>query len=365
MIRIDPTKTQNFSSESQKDAPQKTPLNASSLLTHRVTSPSSDHSCMKEGEKIYFSATKVLNKASATLSEPFQTVPSIALASLLPSDADFEQGVSYEKSGNLEQSFLCYKIAAEKGHAGAQYRLGLLYYRGKRIAKEYETAVAWFRRAAEQGHDRAQYYLGHCYGSGRGVKKELPAALVWLNKAAEQNCVDAKNALGILYTNEISIKNTKEALEWFSQAAKEGHPDAQNNLGIFYNHHVDSHCFTDARGMHIHHSAAFWRAIRSRSIGWFRLAAEQGHSDAQFNLAACYYRGDGVKQDYSEALLWYRKAAEQEHADAQFNLAVCYFQGKGGKQNYAEALLWCRKAAEQGHLTAQFNLSVFMSRINK
>ena len=31
---------------------------------------------------------------------------------------------------------------------------------------------------------------------------------------------------------------------------------------------------------------------------WFKLAAEQGHVDAQFKLGALYYDGRGVTQDY-------------------------------------------------------------------
>jgi TPR repeat protein len=33
-----------------------------------------------------------------------------------------------------------------------------------------------------------------------------------------------------------------------------------------------------------------------------------------------YANGQGVPQDYGEAIRWYRKAAEQGFADAQFNL---------------------------------------------
>jgi len=34
-------------------------------------------------------------------------------------------------------------------------------------------------------------------------------------------------------------------------------------------------------------------------------------------LGVCYKDGEGVKQDYSQAVEWYRKAAEQGHDDAQ------------------------------------------------
>ena len=66
-----------------------------------------------------------------------------------------------------------------------------------------------------------------------------------------------------------------------------------------------------------------------------------------------YDQGEGVKQDYAEAVRWYRKAADQGDADAQFCLGVMYYNGNGVKQDYAEAVRWYFKAAEQGHEEAK------------
>ena len=79
---------------------------------------------------------------------------------------------------------------------------------------------------------------------------------------------------------------------------------------------------------------------------------------AQFNLGLMYHNGQGVPQDYREAVRWYRMAADQGDADAQFNLGVMYDNGRGVPQDYAEAVRWYRKAADQGYADAQFNLGV-------
>ena len=47
--------------------------------------------------------------------------------------------------------------------------------------------------------------------------------------------------------------------------------------------------------------------------------AEQGVAEAQFNLGTIYDSGQGVRQDYAEAARWYRKAAEQGNTEAQYN----------------------------------------------
>ena len=62
---------------------------------------------------------------------------------------------------------------------------------------------------------------------------------------------------------------------------------------------------------------------------WYRKAADQGIAEAQFNLGVMYRDGQGVTQDYAEAVKWFRKAADQGNADAQFNLGVMYRNGEG------------------------------------
>ena len=80
--------------------------------------------------------------------------------------------------------------------------------------------------------------------------------------------------------------------------------------------------------------------------------ARQGHVDAQYQLAAMYRSGRGVKKDHDKAALWYRKAAEQKHVKAQYNLGVLYENGWGVKQDETQAMHWYRLAAEQGHKKA-------------
>jgi len=84
--------------------------------------------------------------------------------------------------------------------------------------------------------------------------------------------------------------------------------------------------------------------------------AESGDVEAQFNLGLMFDQGQGVPQNYAEAIKWYRKAADQGHVDAQYLLGTMYIQGQGVPQNYTEATMWLKKAAEQGLTDAQFIL---------
>ena len=53
--------------------------------------------------------------------------------------------------------------AAEQGHAGAQYRLALMYYTGNGVVKSAKKGLEWMTKAAEQGDAKTQCDIGMCY----------------------------------------------------------------------------------------------------------------------------------------------------------------------------------------------------------
>jgi len=55
---------------------------------------------------------------------------------------------------------------------------------------------------------------------------------------------------------------------------------------------------------------------------------------AQTLLGSLYDDGQGVAQDYQEAVKWYRLAAMQGNALAQSNLGMMYSNGQGVAQDY-------------------------------
>lgn len=106
--------------------------------------------------------------------------------------------------------------------------------------------------------------------------------------------------------------------------------------------------------------------ISRGTLEHYFMDAKAGNVDAQFYLARCYHKGEGIdeiKKDEEEAVKWYSIAAESEHADAQYWLGVCYSLGEGIENSREKAIEWWRKAAEKGHSRAQYTLgkSLFYS----
>ena len=54
----------------------------------------------------------------------------------------------------------------------AQYNLGVMYYLGQGVPKDYQEAVQWLRKAAVQELAEAQYDLGVSYDKGKCVPND-------------------------------------------------------------------------------------------------------------------------------------------------------------------------------------------------
>jgi len=48
-------------------------------------------------------------------------------------------------------------LSAQQGHAEAQSNLGYAYLYGRGVARDYHTALDWFRKAAAQNQPNAEY----------------------------------------------------------------------------------------------------------------------------------------------------------------------------------------------------------------
>ena len=82
------------------------------------------------------------------------------------------------------------------------------------------------------------------------------------------------------------------------------------------------------------------------------------NASAQSRVAWMYYNGQGVEQDYKQALYWYTRAAEQNYPPAQLDLGDMYLTGNGVDVDIEKAKYWLGKAEENGVAEAQEILDI-------
>jgi len=98
-----------------------------------------------------------------------------------PTDWASVEGYGIER--DQKQAAYWYQLAAERGHAEAQYNLARLYATGQGVPRDQEQALRWVRAAASQGYAPAQARFGMRYASGSGIAQDHRLAYFWLTLA--------------------------------------------------------------------------------------------------------------------------------------------------------------------------------------
>jgi TPR repeat protein len=81
-----------------------------------------------------------------------------------------------------------------------------------------------------------------------------------------------------------------------------------------------------------------------------------GEANAMSNIGVLYDNGQGVAQDYAQAMQWYQKAAAEGNTNAMFIIGYFYQHGHGVAQDRDQAAQWWKKAAALGNQVAIDNL---------
>jgi localization factor PodJL len=144
----------------------------------------------------------------------------------------FEIGARYSEGSNglpadQKQAAGWYQLAADKGFAPAQYRLGSLYEKGNGVERDVAKARTFYEAAANQGNAGAMHNLAVLYASGALGQQDYATAATWFTKAANLGVTDSQFNLAILCARGNGVPtDLEESYKWFAIAAKAGDKDA-------------------------------------------------------------------------------------------------------------------------------------------
>ena len=94
-----------------------------------------------------------------------------------------------------------------------------------------------------------------------------------------------------------------------------------------------------------------------------RQLAERGDPSGEYALGARYAFGDGVGQNYSEAVRWFFRAAEQGHVISQATLGAYYMAGRGVTMDLSKAYFWAYLARAGGDEGSKLRVEMLSSEI--
>jgi TPR repeat protein len=214
-----------------------------------------------------------------------------------------------------------------------------VFQEGQRLYGEqrFSDAAECWGRAALQQHAPSHAHLSHMLIWGRpGVAKDVKRGFELATAGAALGCAHSKGVLGVCYVYGYSVAQ-----------------DAARGLALGRESEAAGSCFGQfVVGVCYKNGCRCVEPDYSEAVRLYRLAATQGHSNAQNNLGSMFELGQGVAQDYAEAVRLYRLAAAQGNAASQNNLGVMFEDGRGVAQDRAEAIRWYRLAAAQGQALA-------------
>ncbi len=130
------------------------------------------------------------------------------------------------------------------------------------------------------------------------------------------------------------------------EAALAGDADAQEDLAI---------CYSKGWGV---------KQDQVKAFQWYSLAAEQDHPNALHNLGLRYSSGKGVETDQDKAIECWQRAADLDFDFSHFALGFCYLDGDGVPPDTAQALAHFTRAAEQGYPSAMLETAELLNDVS-
>lgn len=189
-------------------------------------------------------------------------------------------------------------------------------------------SLAQLRAGAERGDAKAQFQLGYFYAYHQVIEDEY------------------KPGGGVFTPNPVQMADYAEAEKLWRRAAEQGDPVAPQMLGELATTPFGKSGRTEQEAV-------------AEEAKWYRLAAERGRTEAQYQLGDIYimqtlnssieHEKDPHTVSKAEAFKWLRTAAQHGHAESQYWLAALYIEPKLGlaAPDYAEAYFWVTVCAKK------------------
>ncbi|NNE82925.1 MAG: sel1 repeat family protein [Alphaproteobacteria bacterium] len=277
--------------------------------------------------------------------------------------ADFDEGLAAYSQGEFATARAAFEPLA-KLDPRALFYLGRMYFRGEGVAVDKARGEALFAQAAALGEAAAMSALA----AAANARGETAKAFEWTSKAAAAGHPFAQAQLGQAYEAGDGVtQNRQEAIIWYGRAARGGSAIGAARLyRLGADEDKDKHGSLDevsARLSRAHAGdsearvalAALFTDVGAdaQAFDWYRLAADQGHHEAEYQVGLAFLNGRGVARNDAGALIWIRRAVGGNHAAAMYQLARAFRLGTGGINiNEGLALEWYENAIEDGYVAA-------------
>ncbi|KAJ5682693.1 hypothetical protein N7462_005858 [Penicillium macrosclerotiorum] len=294
---------------------------------------------------------------------------------------------------NFSEAFQWYnELAWLTGNSTAQYMVGFMYATGigDAVERDQAKALIYHEFAAEGGNTRSEMTLAYRYHMGIGTPKNCDHALYYYKKVADK-AIDyyrsgppGGHAMirdsyrwadeeGGVYGQGASVSSSghnaadpsqsgsdasvEDVLEFLDLMSRKGELKATFTLGKmnYEGAHGLPRNFRKAMKYFRAVAKRYWNLdgslIQTSAAGLDKLAAK-----AAGHIGLMYLRGEGVEQNFSNAITWFRRGMQNGDPLCLHEMGLVYLNGYGVPADAFKASSYFKAAAEQDMPAAETRL---------
>ena len=125
--------------------------------------------------------------------------------------------------------------AADAGDAEAMNSLGVLYFMGTQVPRDYATALLWLQKAIDGGSSNAMSNLATMYLLGTGVPRDPVNAFQWFGRSAARGNVQSMYTAAVMADEGLGTpRDAALARTLYREAAESGFAAAMIRLSEDY-----------------------------------------------------------------------------------------------------------------------------------
>jgi TPR repeat protein len=254
-----------------------------------------------------------------------------------------------ELPNNSQEALKWYQISLKDNPASTSCKIGDVYFEGKTIPHDGKEALKWYKKAIKLGCPSAYFSLVIAYDREDSPLKNKRKVIHYAQLGAEAGDRSCENFLGWSYEKGLGVKkNQEEAIRWYSFAAERGNEFSYGNLAHLYHHGINGKpdlekaAYFAKLGAEKGDHASFCRLGYYYECGlggleknidkafeYYEIAAKKGNSEANFNLAYRYEKGEIIGQDFEMSVTYYLEAIRLGGFTALVNLGIMAYEGRG------------------------------------
>jgi|GEM_PF-862723 len=134
-----------------------------------------------------------------------------------------DTGEDMFQRGFYDEAIEQWRVDAEAGDSYAAYRLGIEYFDGQVIERDFEMAARYHQLASDLGNPAAMFELASFYEAGLGLDQNIMEAAAWYLESAQRGFPPSQHNVATMFEEGAGVEQDfVQAYLFYSLAIEQG-----------------------------------------------------------------------------------------------------------------------------------------------